>query len=111
VFTAQRTALEEIRLTDSVMKKHVVSANRTWWSKWRLFYQTPMLGTKQTPGGLVANDCFRLENAKIAPDLVEQQLTNSAIIKFREMIVQRPCCQQCPNSPHEGVLGFQQSSL
>jgi hypothetical protein len=63
VFTAQRTALEEIRLIDSVMKKHVVSANRTWWSKWRLFYQTPMLGTKQTPGGLVADGCFGLENA------------------------------------------------
>ena len=111
MFTAQRTALEEIRLIDSVMKKHVVSANRTWWSKWRLFYQTPMLGTKQTPGGLVANDCFRLENAKIAPDLIEQQLTNSVIIKFREMIVQRPCCQQRADAPHEGVLGFQQSSL
>jgi len=107
VFTAQRTALEEIRLIDSVMKKHVVSANRTWWSKWRLFYQTPMLGTKQTPGGLVANDCFRLENAKIAPDLIEQQLTNSVIIKFREMIVQRPCCQQRADAADKGGFGLQ----
>ena len=70
-----------------------------------------MLGTKQTPGGLVANDCFRLENAKIAPDLIEQQLANLVVIKFREMIVQRPCCQQRADAPHEGVLGFQQSSL
>jgi hypothetical protein len=79
VFTAQRTALEEIRLIDSVMKKHVVSANRTWWLKWRLFYQTPMLGTKQTPGGLVANSCFWLKNAEIAPDIVAQQFTDSLV--------------------------------
>jgi hypothetical protein len=65
VFTAQRTALEEIRLIDSVMKKHVVSANRTWWSKWRLFYQTPKLGTKQTPGSLMANRRLRLDDPEI----------------------------------------------
>ena len=66
-----------------------------------------MLGTKQTPGGLVADGCFGLKNAEIAPDLIEQQFANLVVIKFREMIVQRPCCQQCPNSPHEGGFGLQ----
>ena len=53
----------------------------------------------------MANDCIRLENAKIAPDLVDQQLTNLLISKFREMLVECSSSQQDPYAPHEGILG------
>ena len=72
-----------------------------------LFFKAAILGTKEPLGCLVANDCFRLENAKIAPDIVAQQLTNLVVIKFREMIVQRPCRQQRADAAGKRGFGLQ----